>query len=505
MFLPHYGFRESPFGVTPDPRFLYASATHREALASLLYGIDCGLGFMTLTATPGMGKTTLLFEVLRTVRHKAATAFIFQPVSAPIDLLRLILSELGVAAPQSGLVELQMQLNELLIKNYEAGKRFVVVIDEAQYMNDAVLEQVRMLSNFETSREKLMQIILAGQPQLAARLGSPELLQLRQRISIAARLEPFTERETAAYIRHRLTIAGYDENSSLFSQPAIEMIARYSEGIPRNINNLCFNALALGCALKQKTIGPDVLREVVTDLDLTRSAAGPTGRKEAPEWPPLHMPERAPVQASERVPLQSSERVPLSILTSDLDEPEGQSWIRGAVPLFAVLAVVIIAFGFVYVRFLRPYRGGLLSAISTRMATQPAPSTTNSSESTAAPEAKAASDDPAPSSQPAASGASEASPPASPGAVPSESAAGFSASSGARPAARPSRSVRVRRGQSLHDICVQAFKNCNSQIFREFLQVNPGIDDPSYIVPGQRIFLPPPPSSSSAAARRQRE
>src|SRR5271168_783515 len=132
MLLSHYGFGESPFGVTPDPRYLYASETHREALAALLYGINSGLGFMALVATLGMGKTTLLFEVLDAIRHKAATAFLFQPVSTPVELLRALLTELGISHPQGGLIELQFQLNELLVKQSGKGKRLVVVIDEAQ-------------------------------------------------------------------------------------------------------------------------------------------------------------------------------------------------------------------------------------------------------------------------------------------------------------------------------------------------------------------------------------
>jgi len=145
--------REQPFGVSPDPRYLYASATHREALASLLYAVDSGLGFVTLTAKPGMGKTTLLFEVLRRVRETARTVFLFQTISTPIDLVRALLIDLGAKDTHGSLVEMQAQLNEFLVKQSATGKRLVVVVDEAQNLDGSVLEAVRMLSNFETPRQ----------------------------------------------------------------------------------------------------------------------------------------------------------------------------------------------------------------------------------------------------------------------------------------------------------------------------------------------------------------
>jgi hypothetical protein len=144
----------------------------------------------------------------------------------------------------------------------------VVVIDEAQNLDDSVLELLRMLSNFETSRDKLIQVVLSGQPELAEKIGSPQLVQLRQRVSIFARLNPFSAEETSFYIEHRMRIAGYSSETPLFTKPALGLIAQYSEGIPRNINNICFNALSVGFALKQKTIDCDIIREVIADLDI---------------------------------------------------------------------------------------------------------------------------------------------------------------------------------------------------------------------------------------------
>jgi len=171
-------------------------------------------------------------------------------------------------------LQMHSQLNEYLLTECSRGKRLVVVIDEAQNLPNSALELLRMLSNFETPREKLMQIILAGQPQLAKKLASPNLVQLRQRISMVAHLQPFTPQETNGYVGHRLRVAGYDFRTALFTPRAGAMIAQHSEGIPRNVNNICFNALSLGCALKRKPIDEEIIREVLDDLDLGSEELG---------------------------------------------------------------------------------------------------------------------------------------------------------------------------------------------------------------------------------------
>lgn len=268
MVPQHFQLREQPFGVTPDPKYLYASASHREALASLLYALQSGLGFVSLIAQPGMGKTTLLFEVLSRLRETRTTVFLFQTISTPVDLMRAILIDLGGKEVKEGLVDLQTQLNKILLTQCAARKPVVVIIDEAQNLSDSVLETVRMLSNFETASQKLMQIILAGQPQLAEKLMSAELLQLRQRISIFAHLTPLSMHETASYIHHRLKLAGLEAGTSIFTPSALASIARHSEGIPRNINNLCFNAMSLACALKCTKIDCEIVNEVISDLSV---------------------------------------------------------------------------------------------------------------------------------------------------------------------------------------------------------------------------------------------
>ena len=263
----HFGLRENPFGVTPDPRFLFLSQTHREALASLVNGIDCDFGFQILVAQPGMGKTTLLFNFLERFRGTAHTAFLFQPQPNPVELLQSVLLELGTNSEETSLRKLSEQLNQVLTRAASERKRVIVVLDEAQNLDFSVLEALRQLSNFETASSKLMQIILAGQPQLAKRLALPEQEQLMQRISAFGRLSPLALTETQAYIEHRLATAGY-QGAHLFTQGAIRSIWDHSRGVPRNINTLCFNAMMFAFAEHAKSIDNRIIEEAARDLDL---------------------------------------------------------------------------------------------------------------------------------------------------------------------------------------------------------------------------------------------
>jgi general secretion pathway protein A len=286
MFLDYYGLHEQPFGVTPDPRFLNFTSSHREALASLRYGIDCGLGFLALIAKPGMGKTTLLFHLLEKLQDSARTVFLFQTQCDSQGLLHSIMADLGITTQSRDLTDLQSQLNEVLLAELRAGKRFVLVIDEAQNLDDSVLETLRMLSNFEVPRKKLMHNVLSGQPQLADKLKSANLVQLRQRISILTRLAPLTSAETGVYISHRLSVAGY-RGKPLFTPEALAIISHGSEGIPRNINNLCFHALTLGYAKNQRRISAPIVREVLADLSVESLGSNPMVEKEVAPDPIL--------------------------------------------------------------------------------------------------------------------------------------------------------------------------------------------------------------------------
>lgn len=273
MVLNYYNLREQPFGVTPDPRYLYLGATHREALASLAYGIQNSRGFLSLIASPGMGKTTILFHLLQQLESSARIAFLCQTLCKPEDIMRGVLRDLGVADGSSDMVQLEARLNEVLLAEAQLKRKVIVVIDEAQNLDDTSLELVRLLSNFETTREKLMQIVLAGQPQLGEKLRSPQLLQLHQRMSMMARLQPLSTDETRRYIAQRLRVAEYGSDGPLFTPEAEASIAKYSGGVPRTINNICFNALSLGYVLKQRPIGKDVIKEAAADLDLCHEVA----------------------------------------------------------------------------------------------------------------------------------------------------------------------------------------------------------------------------------------
>jgi general secretion pathway protein A len=274
MFLKFYGLKEQPFGVTPDPRYLYLSPAHREALASLFYGIEVGRGFLALIAKPGMGKTTLLFHLLEKFRSSARTAFLFQTQCTSREFMRFLLAELGYDTGDQDFVKMHEEFNKHLLREARAGNRFIVVVDEAQNLDPSVLETIRLLSDFETPRAKLLQIVLAGQPELADKLASRNLAQLRQRISLVSGLKPLSVDDTRNYIQHRLRVAGY-EGGNLFTPQALADTADFTEGIPRNINNFCFNAMSLACAMRQPTIDAAIVREVISDLDISQHVSQP--------------------------------------------------------------------------------------------------------------------------------------------------------------------------------------------------------------------------------------
>jgi len=267
MFLDFYQLREQPFGVTPDPRYLYLSPGHREALASLFCGIETNRGFLSLVAEPGMGKTTLLFQLLQRWRGHVNSAFLFQTQCDSREFIRYLMNDLGLGSDGKDFVRMHSELNKFLFREALAGRPVVIFIDEAQNLTDTVLETVRLLSDFESAEKKLLQIVLAGQPELGHRLSRPNMTQLRQRMAIQARLDALPATEVVRYINHRLQVAGY-KGTALFTPGALGLIAERSRGIPRLINNLCFNALSLGCAAQQKQISSEVIRQAAFDLSL---------------------------------------------------------------------------------------------------------------------------------------------------------------------------------------------------------------------------------------------
>ena len=264
--LEFFGLQHKPFNPTPDPRFLYPSPGHREALAQLLYGVQEHKGFILLTGEIGTGKTTLLRTLLSRLEGNCASAFVFDTTLSFEGILEYMLEDLGVAKAGETHVQRLIALNNFLIERRRAGQNTVLALDEAQNLSLEALEQIRLLSNFETETEKLLQILLVGQPELLDKLDRPELRQLKQRISLRCRILPLAAEETRDYIRTRLRIAGATD-LGLFSDVAITRIAEYSYGIPRVINTLCDHCLLIGYADQIRRIDRRIVDEAVQYLE----------------------------------------------------------------------------------------------------------------------------------------------------------------------------------------------------------------------------------------------
>ena len=277
MYAQFYGLRESPFALTPDPRYLFMSEPHKEALASAVYGVQERKGFVLILGEVGTGKTTLIRHLLGRFGPNIRSVFVFNPAVSFIELLQLMLRDLELPCPSMRRVEMIDTLNDYLLKEAAAGRYVVVIIDEAQHLSPTVLEEVRMLSNLETARGKLIQILLVGQPELGDKLGRPELRQLRQRISLVAELKPLSYEDTVLYITHRLEVAGR-EGGGLFSRGALKVIYRASGGIPRLVNVICDKALVLGYGAEAKVIKGRIIKEVLKDWKPFQRLAAPTPR-----------------------------------------------------------------------------------------------------------------------------------------------------------------------------------------------------------------------------------
>ena len=269
MYEKHFGFLELPFSVSPDPRFFYSNPVYREALVTLHYGIEARKGFVIITGEAGTGKTTLLRMLMHNLDSAIHTAFIFNPRLSFPALLRFVLSDLGIASSAKDRLKLTEQLNDHLIEQLKKGQTVALLVDEAQALSDEILEELRLLSNLETDREKLIQIVLMGQPELERKLDEPVLRQLKQRVTLRCRLFPLSQHEVGLYIASRLKTAGY-KGQELFVPEAVEKITRYSNGIPRLVNAICDNALVIASTASKKHVSAEMIEEVALDLNLTR-------------------------------------------------------------------------------------------------------------------------------------------------------------------------------------------------------------------------------------------
>ena len=274
MYCDFFGFSEKPFTITPNPHFVFLSSIHREAFARLLYGVDSHAGFIALTGEVGTGKTTMLRTLLTQLDpEKYTSALIFNPCMSGEQLLASICRELGIATDEHNRCGYLDALNRFLIDQNCRGRTVVLVIDEAQNLEPDVLEQVRMISNLETERDKLIQIILAGQPELNSVLRRHDLRQLNQRITVRCRLTPMKLEETTQYINHRLKISG-SRLPDIFSRAAIKRIFRFSYGTPRLINVVCEQALVMAWTRETRSVSPSIAAEVIAELQAVDDCRG---------------------------------------------------------------------------------------------------------------------------------------------------------------------------------------------------------------------------------------
>lgn len=269
MYKSFYKLRLNPFEITPDPSFLFSTARHNEALASLYYGVRARKGFVVLTGEVGTGKTMLVRCVLELLRRTGvAFAYVFNPSLSALEFIRYIAGDFGLPVAGKAKDELVLALSAFLVDRHQRKLSTLLVVDEAHLLAPDLLEEVRLLTNLETTQQKLLQIVLAGQPELDAMLDSFELRQIKQRIALRCHLEPLNLEETQGYIQRRLQIAGVPPDTTIFSEMATSAIFQHSKGIPRLINTICENALLSGYGRRVAVITPETVDEVASDLRL---------------------------------------------------------------------------------------------------------------------------------------------------------------------------------------------------------------------------------------------
>ena len=284
MYAEFYGLKELPFALTPDPRFIYFTPSHTEVMANLHYGIESGKGLVVVTGEVGTGKTTILRWMMQRLDRTVMVAYIFNPRFSVTEFYQHVASLLEVQKWETK-PELLAELGKALESRHSRGLRTVLIIDEAQGLSPAVLEEIRLLSNFESDTAKQLQIVLTGQPELREVLNDPDLRQLKQRVALRCVIKPLpTVEDTDRYITSRLLVAGA-ERTDIFSTAAIDYIYRCTEGIPRNINNICDNALLAGYAAGVLTIDRSIIEEVAESLDMLPRAERRAATAEQKELP----------------------------------------------------------------------------------------------------------------------------------------------------------------------------------------------------------------------------
>ena len=270
MYCAFYGFKEKPFNVTSDPSFFFSSKKHREAIACLSYGIKERKGIMTVTGEIGTGKTTLCRSLLRQLDKSVKTTVILNPYFSDVQLLELIVQDFGITITKRSRLHIVNELNAFLIRESAQNNNAVIIIDEAQNLTVRQLEQIRLLSNLETDKEKLLQIILIGQPELREKLNLHQLRQIKQRVMVDYHIEPLDQDELTQYIRHRLSIAtqSHSVKKLSFNDTAVASIFAFSQGVPRLINLICERALLLSFVQEKNTITETIIANCINDIKL---------------------------------------------------------------------------------------------------------------------------------------------------------------------------------------------------------------------------------------------
>jgi general secretion pathway protein A len=310
MYYQHFGLSRNPFSMTPDPSSMFLTAAHREAIAGLSYGAFSRKGFVVLTGEAGTGKTTLLRRLVELSKESSARcSVVFNPLLTPAEFLELLLFNFGMRDMPASKTQRLLKLEELLLETHRARKTAVLIVDEAHKLSHEVFEEIRLLTNFETGEDKLLQIVLAGQPELKTVLNHPDLWQLKQRIAVRLHVDPLAARQVGAYIGYRWTRFGGAEPHA-FSPEAVTLVAQWSRGIPRLVNSVCDNALLLAFSQNKRSVDGGEILEVVRDLDLPvpsgdlpQDPAGEPGEPSESSLEPELEPELVPAPAAEDWPL----------------------------------------------------------------------------------------------------------------------------------------------------------------------------------------------------------
>jgi len=282
MYKQFFGLNKNPFEISPDPFFYHATPRHNEALANLHYGVGRRKGFIVITGEVGTGKTLLVRCLLAELRkNNIAFGYVFNPLLSTTEFFQYIMADLGLQYSGRSKTEMLLDLNRFLIQRHARGLITALVVDEAQALRPELLEEIRLLTNLETSQQKLFQIVLMGQPELETVLDSPSLRQLKQRVSLRCQLLPLDKEQTRSYVLGRLERAGAKNGQPIFDEDALTQVYEFSRGIPRIINNLCENAMVNAYARQIHTVTPDMIAEVAADFRLVTSPSAPEDTAEA--------------------------------------------------------------------------------------------------------------------------------------------------------------------------------------------------------------------------------